>query len=405
VKIVDPDWKNQSGATLEVIAQDLENVKSPLTLDLSEIAVENLSELFTKDNVDRVAFGDENARYDAEGNVVVSGKDAKPINIERVVIPATLENFSSNLFANCMAVKEFVVPEENEWFCTNNSTNGGRGEKGAGHILYQKMKINSGGVTSPDSNRLVVVAIATSFTGDLELDANTVQIAHQAAYGCQGVKSVNWSSLQKLERIGMYSFMKCTGLKSVTVPKNVTSIDGYTFTGCYNIESLDFEPESKLYYIGSRAFQTEAKVNDVTKNELSGKTINLPASLTKLGGQVFGNMYNKMTINFSNEGTGTWYYFVTSEKSFLESGFNANGWNNTSADKTGGIIEKLIAGVSYTDSNGNPHVFKATEVGSGSDMTTGYKSKDTLTLWNGNGYDEPKECSLGGHVDCYWFRK
>lgn len=316
IKIIDPNWSKGNGETLEAIAKELEQSKSAITLDLREIAVENMGDLFT--NIDRTAFGDDTALYDVENPDWRSDKNHAPINIETIVIPETCKKISSNFFANCIAVKQFIVPEKNEWFVTEN----GKGESGAGSILYMYHEKKVGDVTSPNADALTCVAVATSLTGTVSLNSNTKKIGHQAFYG----SAISGVALpESLEEIDMYAFMRCNNLKSILFPASLLRIDGYAFSGCKELETVTFAPSSKIFYIGSRAFQVE-------NNKLTSFT--LPSSIKRLGGQVFGNSVKKIAIVFEDNVNGAWHYFSNDKASVGNFGYDT--------DKARAELQELI---------------------------------------------------------------
>ncbi|MBQ9630641.1 MAG: leucine-rich repeat protein [Treponema sp.] len=376
VKIVDTNWNKQNGATLEAVAKQLEVLQDDaITLDLSEINVSSVSDLFTKENIDRVAFGDDNALFNNENINWQEDKNHNPINVETIIIPKSLSKFESNYFANCIAVKKFVVPEENEWFFASNQdgqiVNSGKGEQGAGAILYRYAEKKVGDLSVPNTDKFSVVAAATSLNESVTIIDKTESIGHQAFYGAK-IKTVSFP--ETLQTIYLYAFMNCKNLTSVEFPVSLENIYGYSFTGCA-LKNISFASGSKCFSIGTRAFQCEESFRE------GGVVITLPSSVQRLGGQVFGNNIDKLTINFGGTAS-SWYYFNTKN-----------------------IGENKISNFSYTNENSKSELKILVNEGlttKVSDMTSDYQTKKISRLdKDGN----PTEVLVSNIPDYFWFKE
>ena len=91
--------------------------------------------------------------------------------------------------------------------------------------------------------------------------------------------------------IGGYTFSGCTGLTSITIPNNVTSIGGYTFQGCTGLTSVTIP--NGVTSIESCAFTGCSKLI----------SIELPASLTSIGDTVFQNCTGLTSITVASGNT------------------------------------------------------------------------------------------------------
>ncbi len=139
--------------------------------------------------------------------------------------------------------------------------------------------------------------------------------------------------------IGRYAFKDCTGLTSVTIPKNVTSIEYGAFSGCTGLKSvnitdigawckisIDYYYDDYDYYYGSPDFNCNplyyahnlylngTEVKDlVIPNDVRGissyafygctglNSVNIPNSVTYIGSGAFsGCELNSVTINGNN---------------------------------------------------------------------------------------------------------
>ena len=86
---------------------------------------------------------------------------------------------------------------------------------------------------------------------------NVTIIGENAFRGCYGLTSVSFPNVTS---IGMYAFNGCSGLTSVSFP-NVTSISMYAFVGCNNLTSVSFP---NVTSIGMYAFSTCSKLTSVS---------------------------------------------------------------------------------------------------------------------------------------------
>ena len=122
-----------------------------------------------------------------------------------------------------------------------------------------------------------------------------------------------------------FVFEKCTNLKSVTLPKNLTVIPNGTFKGCSSLTSLEL-PE-KLKAIGISAFENCEKINHLVIGK--GVMLGNGTAPTSTNG-VFKNCSSLSDLKF--EGTLGYvgremFYGCTSLKSFTVKGYTGIGQN------------------------------------------------------------------------------
>lgn len=92
-------------------------------------------------------------------------------------------------------------------------------------------------------------------------------------------------------------FANCSNLQRVVIPSTVTRIEDHAFQGCRKLQFVDFQPDSRLEYIGSYAF---AGCQSLTGLELS-------SSLSEIGEYAFMGCTNLSGLVFSvltDEGPG-----------------------------------------------------------------------------------------------------
>ena len=139
-----------------------------------------------------------------------------------------------------------------------------------------------------------------SLTG-IEIPANVMSIGTinpdggpmGAFEGCENLKIVTFESGSKLETIGSFAFADCISLTSIEIPASVTSIGGCAFSSrffdhhLYSLKTVTFAPNSRLKDIGVRTF------------EYTGLTsIIIPANVTSIGSGAFSFCADLETVTF-----------------------------------------------------------------------------------------------------------
>lgn len=114
----------------------------------------------------------------------------------------------------------------------------------------------------------------------------------------------------KQDILGDYSFYKVNSLRSVTLPKNITSVGSCAFANCENLTSVKGMPAT-CTTIGSYAFKESRKLSDITIGDgvttinsnafynCSGlKNITIPASVETINSEAFAYCSNLETVKF-----------------------------------------------------------------------------------------------------------
>ena len=116
-------------------------------------------------------------------------------------------------------------------------------------------------------------------------------------YGCTGLTSITIPN--NITSIGGGAFSGCTGLTSITIPNSVTSIGGSAFYGCTGLTSITL-PDSIGGAIGSQTFMNCTGLTSITLPKgvtsigewafcgCSGLTfVPIPTGVTSIGNQAF----------------------------------------------------------------------------------------------------------------------
>lgn len=171
--------------------------------------------------------------------------------LEKVDLSKTaVEILSEGLFFDS-GLKEISLPSNlkeisNEVFCgTNNLHNIQIGES---TVIIGNKAFYQSGLT------------------DITLHNNYLLIDHMAFGNCINLKNVNKvSDTGKNEGvISSGAFYECTSLTEVTLPDNITTLEGYTFIGCEKLQKISL-PKS-LKSIGDQGLRTNHDVQTIIFN-------------------------------------------------------------------------------------------------------------------------------------------
>lgn len=122
----------------------------------------------------------------------------------------------------------------------------------------------------------------------------------------RSVTEITAEALEGCTFIGPYAFGDWYKLKSVTIPSNITSIEGYAFQNCHNLANLTINSSG---FIGESAFSSCKQVTSVTiPDSITGmsanvfrftniKSVTVGNGITYFDGFAFKNM--KKLINFT----------------------------------------------------------------------------------------------------------
>jgi ribosomal protein L32 len=143
------------------------------------------------------------------------------------------------------------------------------------------------------------------------------KIKSYAFYGCSGLTSVTIPN--NVTSIGGGTFSNCSSLTSFTIPNSVTSIGGYAFEGCSSLTSITI-PDS-VTSIGGYAFEGCSSLINVTipdsvksidygtfSNCSSLTSITIPNSVTSIDDGTFSNCSSLSSITIPNSVTYIGYY-------------------------------------------------------------------------------------------------
>ena len=118
---------------------------------------------------------------------------------------------------------------------------------------------------------------------------NVTSIGRSAFCGCSGLTSVTIPD--SVKSIGDYAFCECSGLTSVTIPDSVTGIGESAFYNCKGLTSVTIGNSVKS--IGNESFRGCSKLTSIT----------IPDSVTSLGERAFYECSGLTSVTIGNSVT------------------------------------------------------------------------------------------------------
>ena len=193
-------------------------------------------------------------------------------NIQSINIHKNVKSIGNNAFQNCAALS-------NMNFETGSKLNS-IGEA----AFYNCTALTS--IDIPENvTKIGKFAFIDSGLKSINISKSVTDIGEGAFNGCKTLSDVTFEAGSKLSSIGEGTFYGCTaltridipenlkkigvgafsgsGLKSITIPKNVVSIENLAFSNCKSLLNVDFEDGSVLGTIGEEAFKSCVKLTAI----------------------------------------------------------------------------------------------------------------------------------------------
>lgn len=185
-------------------------------------------------------------------------------NLERVVLPNTIEKIGMNAFENCTKLKNVVLPSSLKEI-RNNAFKGCTSLKdiilpnGMSEIKYGTFMgcTSLTSITIPNS---VEIINSFAFSGCTSLKQvkmfNGISTIHNSAFAdCQSLTEMLLPNT--ISFIGPSAFKNCVNLQKINIPTNLQNIQPYTFYNCISLKSssgTSFVIPESVKFIGERAF-------------------------------------------------------------------------------------------------------------------------------------------------------
>ncbi len=225
---------------------------------------------------------------------------------------------------------------------------------------------------------------------------NNGEISEYAFSGCTGITSLSLG--EEVSSIGDYAFSGCSALSAIQIPQNVTTIGDYVFNGCTGLETVlmdDGEKELNLGCNGSNPLFASCPLNTV----YIGRNISYPTSSNK-GYSPFYRNTSLRSVHISDvetEVSPNEFYGCTNLKDVrLDDGITTIGdWAFSGCSSLDffsfGSSVKSIGKEAFSDCTTMTKLYAMTQV----PPTCGDQALDDISKW---------ECTLivpQGYVDAY----
>ena len=233
--------------------------------------------------------------------------------LETVIIPTTLTTIDSDYtFSGTNLKNIYYLGSKEEWFLMNipQSTSAAKWDMFSNGVklfidnqLVTEIEINSDVNSHVFKNYSYLTKVTLNcnvnigygaFSGsalkEVVIEENVTSVSGSAFSGCDNLQKVDFGANSQLQTIGDYAFSNCDNLTSITIPASVTSIGYNAFYNCDNLQKVDFGANSQLQTIDNSAFWGCTNLTSIT----------IPASVTSIGDNAFNYCDNLQTVDFGD---------------------------------------------------------------------------------------------------------
>jgi fibronectin type 3 domain-containing protein len=202
-------------------------------------------------------------------------------SLERIDLPNSMRNIRSYSFEQCANLNSVTIPDSVE--------------KIGSHAFLDCVNLTS--IKLPDNTALEESAFrGCSGLESVNIPSNTTTIPEALFYECSSLKSIEIPG--KVTEIGGNAFMNCSSLKSIEIPDSVRSIGDVLFSGCTNLEYVII-PEGIT------------EINYFMFSDCSNlKSVAIPDSVTSIGNFAFYKCTNltDLVIPENVQSIGEWAF-------------------------------------------------------------------------------------------------
>ena len=197
-----------------------------------------------------------------------------------ITLPDNLEGIGNYAFKNCSGLTSITVPTS--VIMIGESAFGGCSNLEEVTIPFVGITVDSTddftAVFSTKSASLKRVTVGgriciaektlTGFSGFTGIESITIlddvtSIGANAFQGCTGLKSITISN--DVSSIGNRAFAGCTGLTSITIPSSVESIGNFAFNGCTALKELIIEDGDSTLSLGYNDYSSSSSSSSIGK--------------------------------------------------------------------------------------------------------------------------------------------
>ncbi|MBQ7646871.1 MAG: leucine-rich repeat protein, partial [Clostridia bacterium] len=179
-----------------------------------------------------------------------------------VVIPASLEEYGTGMFAACHVLENIYVDEDNKYY------------KDIDGVVYSKDEKTLIEYPAGNNRRIYTVKDGVDTVYD------------SAFYGSCELEYVDLP--ESLVYIQRYAFYDCEYLRIASIPENVMQISHYAYAKTFNLERVTFAENIKLPRLSYATF-AESGISSIT----------IPASVSTMAQRTFEDCVNLTSITFA----------------------------------------------------------------------------------------------------------
>ncbi|MBR1752453.1 MAG: leucine-rich repeat protein [Ruminococcus sp.] len=134
----------------------------------------------------------------------------------------------------------------------------------------------------------------------ISMPNSITSIAHHAFYGCTGLTSIDVPN--SITSIDYGAFFECTSLTSITIPYSVTSIGDHAFSHCTSLTGINVDSKNANYSSLNGVLYNKDKTELIRSPE-GIKSITIPDSVTSIDSTAFYYCKNLTSITIPDSVT------------------------------------------------------------------------------------------------------
>lgn len=171
--------------------------------------------------------------------------------LKTIIIPSTVKRIEKNAFTNNSTL-ETVIMQEKE-----NADGSVDGVEYIGERAFSSCVNLKNIQFAPNALKEIDVSSFYDCINieEIEIPKNVTILKSYVFSGCRNLKNIKLP--EKLTSIEANAFVYCSSLESITIPKNVTNIEIGAFGGCIKLENIVLNTDKYLYQDGILMSNTE----------------------------------------------------------------------------------------------------------------------------------------------------
>ena len=218
-------------------------------------------------------------------------------SLEEVVIYPGWSKPISEEFSNCDNLKRLIISDGDAPVVMKVNAFGASAEARTAlksiEYIYMGRNVDASAYTNAEQPFHNMSGLKT-----LVIGGNTTTIQGTTFQGCTALSSVNFLN-DNVTAIGNSAFASCTSLESIDIPAGVTTIEQSVFNGCRNLSSVTMGDNvtsigiTAFYNTGLTSFIFPSALTSIGQSAFENSMLRglvfLPEGLTSIGTQAFAN--------------------------------------------------------------------------------------------------------------------